>query len=530
MTKSYSQPNSALSPSQTPEQSFPKTDETIGKRKGSRLFIVFAIGILALFILLFVLVPISAFAYFQIYGIIVPGVSVGDLELGGLTWQQAKEGLDLVYGIDPELTLTDGERNWIAHASEFGLGWDTDAMAQGALNVGHGKDFLTEVEEIITSLRDGWEIEPVLVVDSDEIQRGLQSWERNIQIEPVNASLGLTGDELQVRPSKIGLGLDLPATVELVEQNPEAIFENGIIHLMTATILPEIPNVDEALEELERLLNREIYINAFDPIRNVKYEWFFEREGISSWISIEDTLNGPEIQIDPDSIRGAAETLNSSLDDDQYIEAEILAEILQNALYEEVEIKLLISHPQTSYLVQEGDTLLKLGWRMRMPYWMIMEANPELYDLGLQTGQNLTIPSLDDLIPLPVVLDKRIVMSISDQILWTYENGQLLDEYIISTGIDRSPTQPGVFQVQTHELNAYASVWDLYMPHFLGIYEAWPDFMNGLHGLPTLSNGRRLWADILGRPASFGCIILDLDAAESLYEWAEDGVVVEILE
>jgi lipoprotein-anchoring transpeptidase ErfK/SrfK len=68
------------------------------------------------------------------------------------------------------------------------------------------------------------------------------------------------------------------------------------------------------------------------------------------------------------------------------------------------------------------------------------------------------------------------------------------------------------------------------MPHFLGIYEAWPDFMNGLHGLPTLSNGRRLWADILGRPASFGCIILDLDAAESLYEWAEDGVVVEILE
>jgi len=34
----------------------------------------------------------------------------------------------------------------------------------------------------------------------------------------------------------------------------------------------------------------------------------------------------------------------------------------------------------------------------------------------------------------------------------------------------------------------------------------------------------------LGRPASYGCIILTLEDAETLYYWAEDGVVVEILE
>jgi lipoprotein-anchoring transpeptidase ErfK/SrfK len=66
------------------------------------------------------------------------------------------------------------------------------------------------------------------------------------------------------------------------------------------------------------------------------------------------------------------------------------------------------------------------------------------------------------------------------------------------------------------------------MPHFLGIYEAVPGFWNGIHGLPLLSNGVRLWANVLGRPASFGCIILPLDEAEWLYGWAEEGVVVEI--
>jgi len=61
----------------------------------------------------------------------------------------------------------------------------------------------------------------------------------------------------------------------------------------------------------------------------------------------------------------------------------------------------------------------------------------------------------------------------------------------------------------------------------MGIYEAWPDFMNGIHGLPLLSNGQRLWANALGSPASYGCIILDLAAAEDLYTWADPGVVVE---
>jgi lipoprotein-anchoring transpeptidase ErfK/SrfK len=132
------------------------------------------------------------------------------------------------------------------------------------------------------------------------------------------------------------------------------------------------------------------------------------------------------------------------------------------------------------------------------------------------------------MLPLPVIPNKRIVISISEQRLWAYQDGQLLSKHVISTGIDRSPTQPGIFQVQTHELEAYASVWDLYMPHFLGVYEAWPGFMNGIHGLPTLSSGRRLWANILGKPASYGCIIMDLEAAEWLYGWAEQGVVVEI--
>jgi len=120
------------------------------------------------------------------------------------------------------------------------------------------------------------------------------------------------------------------------------------------------------------------------------------------------------------------------------------------------------------------------------------------------------------------------VISISQQRLWSYENGQLRTQSVISTGIARSPTMPGVFQIRSHEINAYASNWDLWMPHFMGIYEASPGFMNGIHGLPLLSSGVRLWGNVLGSPASYGCIIMTLAEAEELYMWADEGTVVEI--
>ncbi len=219
---------------------------------------------------------------------------------------------------------------------------------------------------------------------------------------------------------------------------------------------------------------------------------------------------------------------SASLGDDRYINFQDYVPQLSQLIQTGGTLSLRILHSPTTYTVKPGDTLLKIGWDTGIPYWRIAQSNPGLNPDALSTGQEIQIPSKDDLLSLPVIDNKRIVISISKQRLWVYEDGEQIRKYVISTGVDRSPTQPGVFQIQTHVPSAYASVWDLTMPNFLGIYEAWPGFMNGIHGLPTLSNGRRLWANILGSPASYGCIILDLDAAEWLYNWAEEGVVVEI--
>ena len=122
-------------------------------------------------------------------------------------------------------------------------------------------------------------------------------------------------------------------------------------------------------------------------------------------------------------------------------------------------------------------------------------------------------------------------MSLAEQRLWAYEDGQLKWEWPVSTGLPSSPTAPGVFQVQGHDEEAFASQWDLLMPKFMGIYRPGPNspIMNGFHGFPTRGGSQIIWTNSLGHPVTFGCILLGSEESRQLYDWAAEGTIVEVV-
>jgi len=121
---------------------------------------------------------------------------------------------------------------------------------------------------------------------------------------------------------------------------------------------------------------------------------------------------------------------------------------------------------------------------------------------------------------------KYILVDLSEQHMYVYENDSLIYSFVASTGIENS-TRVGTFAVQTKLPNAYASTWNLWMPNWLGIYYS-HGLENGIHALPILSNGATLWAGFLGRPVSYGCVVLGTYEAQVLYDWADLGTPVEI--
>jgi LysM repeat protein len=188
----------------------------------------------------------------------------------------------------------------------------------------------------------------------------------------------------------------------------------------------------------------------------------------------------------------------------------------------------------TAHVVQAGETLTSIATRYGTTSWVLAQVNNLSNPSLLFSGQTLTIPapnalsSTSDPVRNPnAATGKHIIVDVSDQRTYVYENGQLKWTFVVSTGIPGRATWRGEFRIQNKLPNAYASTWDLQMPYWLGFYWAGP-LQNGFHALPILSNGVRLWEGLLGTPASYGCVILSTEDAPLLYDWADIGTPVTV--
>lgn len=146
---------------------------------------------------------------------------------------------------------------------------------------------------------------------------------------------------------------------------------------------------------------------------------------------------------------------------------------------------------------------------------------PTPYNKPGQTRLPPTLPTLGSM------GKKHIVVSIRSQRMYVYENNQLIWNWVASTGEPERPTVPGRYRIQNKIPNARSNVWTLWMPYWMGIYWA-GSVENGIHGQVTFDRGGRLWDGLLGRPITFGCVMISDANAATLFNWAEIGTPVSI--
>jgi len=274
-----------------------------------------------------------------------------------------------------------------------------------------------------------------------------------------------------------------------------------------------------------------ISLRLYDPVRDETITWDVPPATWGQWIAIpitEPPLPGTALPLDAAQVEAYLNGRQAELGADRYINLQEGVAAAVNAAAGSDYTPIRLYHRERQHTVQPGESIISIAWDYGIPYPYVQEVNPGVE--ALSVGQSITIPSPDVLLPLPVVSGKRIEVSISEQRARVYENGALKWDWVVSTGIDSSPTWTGVYQILSHEPNAYASNWNLWMPNFLGVYRPVPyaDFTNGFHGFPTRGGSQLLWTNSLGTRVTYGCILLSNDNIALLYDWAQDGVVVEI--
>jgi hypothetical protein len=497
----------------------------------TRFVMLVILGITA-FVSAPVLLTLGAYCYFQLTEEMLPGIAVGGVPVGGLQSNEAARDLHKTWNDDLLLNaveINNPSHSWKIAPSELGLSVAVDESIANAYALGRSGNIVDSVGTMLGVLKYGAEIDPVVELDLVLAKQGLERWAERVYIAPRDADLNLDEDRLVLIESLPGRTLDVTASLHMLVEESEAILlDHQLIPFVTLEIPAQRQDVSSQAETVQKFLISSPTIRAYDPVTDERFVWSPEPALIASWINIESDGDQLRVSLHDESLSGYVMEIEASLGDERGVDNEVVEEALRSGLLGEEAETLIIEYLPGTYVVQPADNLVSISFKVGMPYWKLQEYNPDLAVSGLVPGATLVVPPKDDMFTLPVIPEKRIVISLREQRMWTYEGGELHQSYIVSTGIPNSPTLPGLFQVSTHNENAYAAIWDLYMPHFLGIYEAVPGFMNGIHGLPMLSGGRRLWANVLGQPASYGCIILDLGAAQELYYWAEDGVVVEI--
>ena len=460
--------------------------------------------------------------------LVMPGVQALGVRVGGLPTSQATAWLQDRWQ-QQMIILPTGDMAYAITPAMLGITFDAEATVQVAYQYGRSLDSVNDTIQAVT----GEGVAPVLKFNSAIAEKNLQALAPRFEIRPVNASVRMTDGRAQVIPPVTGHTLNVTATVASLRQNVRQVVKAGRLPLVMSPVQPAISDVRKVSALAAQLPVGPLSLRAYDPISNQTLTWAVAPLGWGDWLLVSvDPKDATRLgwRVDTAKVAAFLKAQAITLGPDRYLEeTEASAAIEKAILAGNSSVSLRVYHRERQHTVQAGETLSSIAQDYGLPYPWLQQANSAMAG-ALIPGQILTIPSPDVLLPLPIVENKRVLVSISLQKMWAYENGAVKWEWPVSTGIASSPTFPGVFQIQSHEPNAYAANWNLEMPHFMGIYRPVPtvDFMNGFHGFPTRNGSQILWTSSLGRPVTYGCILISSSNATLLYQWADEGVVVEI--
>lgn len=458
---------------------------------------------------------------------VFPNVWSMGVNLGTLTEDEAVAALQREWDANLRIRLIDEERAWDVTPAEFGLRLDARATAQQARAVGLGGVPL------------GWNVSPVVSVDELTAQTMLLNLSEAAKIVPYNAGYTWQGDQIVGVPGSDGRYLDVASSMEALKAATTEVVDARQFALVMTPAHPDVADPSPYLAEARSLGSRTFLIRGYDPFTNEQLAWMADPATVTNWL-----------EAGPDSLTLRAEPFARYLNDQsaqlaaqnslRFLEPTDAIEKMRTAIAAgQSEVTLRVRYRSSVHEVVRGDTGYSIAREAGVPFYLVQRANPARdWDVPIYAGEVVNVPSPDLVLPLDPLPNKRIVVDLETQQLWAFENGQLVFNWLISSGMNRAPTSPGIYQILSHAEEATGGsiemcgdsscgTWEMYW--FMGIYETVPGLVNGFHGAVLLPGGTYMGNGTVGRPFTYGCVMSVNDQAEQLYYWADEGTVVEIV-
>jgi vancomycin resistance protein YoaR len=218
----------------------------------------------------------------------MPGIHVQNVDLGGLTRDEARDHLAVSFDLPPDWypTLRYGSQSWSVDPETLGVQLDVHTTVDAALAVGHRGDLARRLQEQIGALRYGYKVEPVLAAAPPNGSMFLSQIAHEINHPSRNATLQL--DEalaVEVTPAQVGREVDEMATQQLLVQRALSK-EGGDVELVIHESQPILTDLGATADQINLILSEPITLSApdFEP-------WTIEPEELASWLVLQPAVD-----------------------------------------------------------------------------------------------------------------------------------------------------------------------------------------------------------------------------------------------
>lgn len=285
----------------------------------------------------------------------------------------------------------------------------------------------------------------------------------------------------------------------------------------------DVANPLIAATPVTHVVQRGEYLGQIAALYDVTVDEILTANNITN---ADRVLAGTELQIWTTDISVAPEP--TPVVEETTNEAEAVVEAPADDVIAETELVEDVVHT-----VAAGEYLSQIARQYGVPWTVIAEVNNITNTNNIDVGMQLVIPGTTDGTPIQNMaaiaeslpdpgahwgVGREIVVDLSTQMTYAYEDGNLVFSSLVSTGLPATPTVQGEYSIW-HRTPAQTMSGPGYsLPNVQWVMYFYQGY--GFHGT--------YWHNNFGSPMSHGCVNMTNEDAEWLYNFASIGTNVYV--
>jgi vancomycin resistance protein YoaR len=209
-----------------------------------------------------------------------PGVHAGGIDLSGLHASeiQAKLRSAFTYPDSGLIVLHDEDRLWTPSPADLGVMVDYDQMVQTALNTGRSGSIGQQIQDQIRTWFSGQSIPSVVNFDQQQASNYLSQIADEIDLPQIEATIGVDGIDVIMRPGQIGRQMDISSSMQLLVE-PISLLHDAQIDLIVEELPPIVLDASEGAEIASEILSEPLVLIADEQ------SWTFEQNTLAGLLT-----------------------------------------------------------------------------------------------------------------------------------------------------------------------------------------------------------------------------------------------------